>query len=123
MSVEFFYAGTDDPYEVKGHMTCIDLDVGQKFGFGGAVSLAQVVDKNDFLSIDEEQSIISSPEYPCGGVEDEHGAISADPNDPLYKLGLEPISTPPDRRREPPSSFPSYRLGEGPTRRRNRFSP
>ena len=88
VSVEFFYAGTDDPYEVKGHMTCIDLDVGQKFGFGGAVSLAQVVDKNDFLSIDEEQSIISSPEYPCGGVEDEHGAISADPNDPLYKLGL-----------------------------------
>ena len=88
VSVEFFYAGTDDPFEVKGHMTCIDLDVGQKFGFGGAVSLAQVVDKNDFLSIDEEQSIVSSPEYPCGGVEDEHGAISADPNDPLYKLGL-----------------------------------
>ena len=88
VSVEFFYAGTDDPFEVKGHMTCIDLDVGQKFGFGGAVSLAQVVDKNDFLSIDEEQSIITSPEYPCGGVEDEHGAISADPNDPLYKLGL-----------------------------------
>ena len=28
VSVEFFYAGTDDPYEVKGHMTCIDLDVG-----------------------------------------------------------------------------------------------
>ncbi|WP_297148402.1 isopeptide-forming domain-containing fimbrial protein [uncultured Ellagibacter sp.] len=88
VSVEFFYAGTDDPFEAKGHMTCIDLDVGQKFGFGGAVSLAQVVDKNDFLSIDEEQSIITSPEYPCGGVEDEHGAISADPNDPLYKLGL-----------------------------------
>ena len=88
VSVEFFYAGTDDPFEVKGHMTCIDLDVGQKFGFGGAVSLAQVVDKNDFLSIDEEQSIVSSPEYPCGGVEDEHGAINADPNDPLYKLGL-----------------------------------
>ena len=88
VSVEFFYAGTDDPFEAKGHMTCIDLDVGQKFGFGGAVSLAQVVDKNDFLSIDEELSIISSPEYPCGGVEDEHGAISADPNDPLYKLGL-----------------------------------
>lgn len=88
VSVEFFYAGTDDPYEAKGHMTCIDLDVGQKFGFGGAVSLAQVVDKNDFLSIDEGQSIITSPEYPCGGVEDEHGAISADPNDPLYKLGL-----------------------------------
>ena len=88
VSVEFFYAGTNDPFEVKGHMTCIDLDVGQKFGFGGAVSLAQVVDKNDFLSIDEELSIITSPEYPCGGVEDEHGAISADPNDPLYKLGL-----------------------------------
>ena len=29
VSVEFFYAGTDDPFEVKGHMTCIDLDVGQ----------------------------------------------------------------------------------------------
>lgn len=88
VSVAFFHAGTDDPYEIKGHMTCIDLDVGQKFGFGGAVSLAQVVANNDFLSIDQEQSIVSSPDYACGGVGDEHGAISTDPSDPLYKLGL-----------------------------------
>ena len=88
VNVEFFYAGTNDPYEIKGHMTCIDLDVGQKFGFGGAITLAQVVAENDFLFIDESQNLVASRNYPCGGVEDSDGAISADPNDPLYKLGL-----------------------------------
>ena len=88
VEVEFFYSGTNDPYEIKGHATCIDLDVGQKFGFGGATTLAQVVAENDFLSIDSERKLVTSPNYPCGGVDDPHGAISADPNDPLYKLGL-----------------------------------
>ena len=88
VEVEFFYSGTNDPYEIKGHATCIDLDVGQKFGFGGATTLAQVVAENDFLSIDSENRLVTSPNYPCGGVDDPHGAISADPNDPLYKLGL-----------------------------------
>lgn len=88
VTVEFFYAGTNDPYEIKGHATCIDLDVGQKFGFGGATTLAQVVAENDFLSIDNDKRLVASPNYPCGGVEDVNGAISADPTDPLYKLGL-----------------------------------
>ncbi len=88
VEVEFFYSGTNDPYEIKGHATCIDLDVGQKFGFGGATTLAQVVAENDFLSIDSEKRLVTSPNYPCGGVDDPYGAISADPNDPLYKLGL-----------------------------------
>ncbi len=88
VNVEFFYSGTNDPYEIKGHATCIDLDVGQKFGFGGAVTLAQVVAENDFLSIDSDKRLVTSPNYPCGGVDDPYGAISADPNDPLYKLGL-----------------------------------
>ena len=88
VSIEFFYAGTNDPYELKGHATCIDLDVGQRFGFGGATTLAQVVANNGFLSIDNDAKLVISPDYACGGVDDPDGAISADPDDPLYKLGL-----------------------------------
>ncbi len=52
VSIAWVYSGTDEPAEVKGHFTCIDLDAGQSFAYDGAVVGARILDANDFLSTD-----------------------------------------------------------------------
>lgn len=72
IDVEFVVAGTTKHFDVAGHSTCVDLDTGQNFGFGGAVDLAQVLDYNDYLGIDAANSLVTSPwELKAG--------VSADP--------------------------------------------
>lgn len=60
VDVSWVYAGTNTPIELKGHMTCMDLDVSQSFGFGGSVTQARVVSNNDHLSITDDQTRVQS---------------------------------------------------------------
>ncbi len=106
VSVEFFYAGTDDPYEVKGHMTCIDLDVGQKFGFEAPSRSRR--SSTRMTSCPSTRSKASSPRPNI------HAAASRTSTAPSAQTRTtlstssawwEPISTPPDRRRGPHRAF------------------
>lgn len=51
VSVQFVYAHTDTPVEVKGHATCIDLDTMQALEFGGAIENARIVSDNKHLTL------------------------------------------------------------------------
>ena len=90
VSVQYYYAGTATLAPIKGHMTCIDLDVGQGFSFGGSVTNAQVVGSNKFLTV--EGNTVTAPTHPVEVepghvVGDESGAIDG-PASPDYKYGL-----------------------------------
>ncbi|MDJ1649858.1 MULTISPECIES: isopeptide-forming domain-containing fimbrial protein [Gordonibacter] len=50
VEVQWVRPGTNDPYPVKGHMTCMDLDMFQTFSYDGSVWRAEVSNENDFLS-------------------------------------------------------------------------
>lgn len=60
VNVEFVYAGTNDPFPVMGHMTCIDLDVEQAFAFGGAVTGGRILASNDHLTVDPSGTRVDS---------------------------------------------------------------
>lgn len=60
VDVCWVYAGTNTPIELKGHMTCMDLDVSQSFGFGGSVTQARIVSNNDHLWITDDQTRVQS---------------------------------------------------------------
>ena len=90
VSVQYYYAGTATLAPIKGHMTCIDLDVGQGFSFGGSVTRAEVVGSNKFLHV--EGNTVTAPTDPVEVepghfVGDEAGAIDG-PASPDYKYGL-----------------------------------
>lgn len=50
VEVQWVRPGTNDPYPVKGHMSCMDLDMLQTFSYDGSVWRAEVSNENDFLS-------------------------------------------------------------------------
>lgn len=90
VSVQYYYAGTATLAPIKGHMTCIDLDVGQGFSFDGSIIGAQVVKTNKFLHV--EGNTVTAPTNPVEVepghfVGDEAGAIEG-PASPDYKYGL-----------------------------------
>lgn len=60
VNVKWVYAGSDTPIKIKGHMTCMDLDVNQSFGFGGSIIQARYVSNNDHLSVIDNSSRIQS---------------------------------------------------------------
>ena len=60
VDVSWVYAGTNTPIELKGHMTCMDLDVSQSFGFGGSVTQARIVSNNDHLWTTDDQTRVQS---------------------------------------------------------------
>lgn len=60
VSVQFVRAGTDDPIEVKGHATCIDLDTTQAFEFGGAITGGRIVEDNDVLYLENDGTRVAS---------------------------------------------------------------
>lgn len=80
VSVRFVKAGTDEPIEVKGHATCIDLDTTQAFEFGGSIVGARIVEGNDVLFLENDGTRVGS----------EHVYLSTDgwkhPDE--YKKGL-----------------------------------
>ncbi|MDO4442295.1 MAG: isopeptide-forming domain-containing fimbrial protein [Slackia sp.] len=80
ISVQFVRAGTDDPIEVKGHATCIDLDTTQAFEFGGCIAGGRIVEGNDVLYLENDGTRVCS----------EHVYLSTDgwkhPDE--YKRGL-----------------------------------
>ncbi len=60
VSVQFVRAGTDEPIEVKGHATCIDLDTIQAFEFGGAITGGRIVAGNDALYLENDGTRVAS---------------------------------------------------------------
>ena len=75
ISVKFVRSGTNTPISLTGHMTNVDLDLGQKFGFGGGVNAVYIADNNPYLW--KEGNLVVSE--PSEGFD----------NDPeRYKLGL-----------------------------------
>lgn len=58
--VEFVKAGTDEPMEVKGHATCIDLDTTQALEFGGSITGARIVEGNDVLYLENDGTRVTS---------------------------------------------------------------
>lgn len=60
VNVKWVYAGSDTPIKIKGHMTCMDLDVNQSFGFGGSIVQARYVADNDHLSVTDNSTRIQS---------------------------------------------------------------
>ena len=60
VNVTWVYAGSDTPIDLKGHMTCMDLDVNQSFGFGGSIIQARYVSNNDHLSVADNSTRIQS---------------------------------------------------------------
>lgn len=46
VSVTFVHAGTNNPIQVAGHMTCTDLDCMQSFSFGGGVEVVEIARKS-----------------------------------------------------------------------------
>ncbi|MDO5042789.1 MAG: isopeptide-forming domain-containing fimbrial protein [Slackia sp.] len=60
VSVQFVKAGTDEPIEVKGHATCIDLDTTQAFEFGGAITGARITEGNDVLFLENGGTRVGS---------------------------------------------------------------
>lgn len=78
--VEFVRAGTDEPIEVKGHATCIDLDTTQAFEFGGAIVGARIAEGNDVLYLENDGTRVAS----------EHVYLSTDgwKHPEEYKKGL-----------------------------------
>lgn len=53
VDVEWVLAGTDTPVELKGHTTCIDLDVRQGFSFGGSVTGGRILSGNPAITIED----------------------------------------------------------------------
>ena len=53
VDVQFVYADTNNPFPVKGHLTCIDLDWGQTFSFGGSIFAGRIVNDNSNLSLED----------------------------------------------------------------------
>lgn len=51
VSVKWVFADTNDPIEIKGHMTCQDLDMNQTFSFDEAFTKGRVVVDNENISI------------------------------------------------------------------------
>ena len=91
VSVQYYYAGTATLAPIKGHMTCIDLDVGQGFSFDGSVTKAEVVSSNKFLTV-VGGNTVTAPTNPVEVepghfVGDEAGSIDG-PASPDYKYGL-----------------------------------
>lgn len=80
VDVSWVYAGTNTPIELKGHMTCMDLDVSQSFGFGGSVTQARVVSNNDHLWIADDQTRVQSKDTP---LDDQYTR-----NPEEYRMGL-----------------------------------
>lgn len=60
VSVQFVRAGTDEPIEVKGHATCIDLDTIQAFEFGGAITGGRIAAGNDALYLENDGTRVAS---------------------------------------------------------------
>lgn len=85
VSVQYYYADTSTLAPVKGHMTCIDLDVAQTFGFGGSVNHAEIAEGNSFLTA--QGTVVTSPDHAQGPVTGEYGNIDG-PGDPSYRYGL-----------------------------------
>ena len=79
VEVEWFYANTTTPAEVKGHMTCIDLDWGQTFGFGGSVVGGRLAANNDAIVMEDEGRLVRG----ISGLSDDWNVDRED-----YKQGL-----------------------------------
>ncbi len=81
VEIDFYKTGTTVPVDVSGHFTCIDLDVGQKAAFGGAINVVQVSQESlssGHLLIEDGGDTIASSFLAIGDA-------LVDPN---YKLGL-----------------------------------
>ena len=77
VSVRFVHAGTSDPVEMMGHLTTTDLDVYQRFSFGGACTRGKIAADNDVLEIVDNGTTVDS------------GAHWLDDQDPVdYRNGL-----------------------------------
>lgn len=60
VNVSWVYAGSDTPIKLKGHMTCMDLDVNQSFGFGGSIIQARYVSNNNHLTVADNSTRVQS---------------------------------------------------------------
>ncbi|WP_143786239.1 isopeptide-forming domain-containing fimbrial protein [Olsenella sp. An285] len=60
VSVRFVHAGTSDPVEMMGHLTTTDLDVYQRFSFGGACTRGKIAADNDVLEIVDNGTTVDS---------------------------------------------------------------
>lgn len=89
VDVEFVHAGTNDPVDVKGHLTSIDLDAMQAMSYSGAIDRVEIAESSlqdspegePFLSIRKDASIgdlIEAGRY----------AVSATGSDGYYQRGL-----------------------------------
>lgn len=89
VDVEFVYAGTDEPVDVKGHLTSIDLDAMQAMSYSGAIDRVEIAESSledspegePFLSIRKDASIGDQ-------IEAGRYAISATGSDGYYQRGL-----------------------------------
>lgn len=77
VEISFVKAGTDEPVELRGHLSTIDLDVWQSFSFGGAVTVGRLSQENDVLYLSDNGTTVES------------GEVWLDPTDPDdYRDGM-----------------------------------
>lgn len=60
VEVQFVYAGTDTPVEMRGHLTTTDLDAWQAFSFGGACVRGRMAQDNECLDISKDGTMVES---------------------------------------------------------------
>ena len=60
VSVRFVHAGTTDPVEMTGHLTTTDLDVFQRFAFGGSCTKGKIAAGNEVLEIVDNGTTVDS---------------------------------------------------------------
>ena len=92
VEVKYVRAGTNTVFPVKGHMTSVDLDWGQQFGFGGAVTRAYIprasnnlVRRGNYIAAGDNVDLGNDPdEYRRGLVETVFSTSSSDPTIDLY---------------------------------------
>ena len=77
VSVQFVHAGTTDPVEMMGHLTTTDLDVFQRFAYGGSCTKGKIAAENEVLEIVDNGTTVDS------------GSHRLDDQDPVdYRNGL-----------------------------------
>ena len=92
VEVKYVRAGTNTVVPVKGHMTTVDLDWGQQFGFGGAVKRAYIPSNTDnlyrvgnYIAAGDDVGLENDPiSYRRGLVETVFETSSSDPTIDLY---------------------------------------